>query len=119
MIFSEDQSELFLPDNVSKLLDFADAQQTLAIPHHVGYKHGWRGANFDHFRAAVSPVVEIFSEHGCIETDRAPFPMIRHSNGGRSTAITIIPQFWAGRRFGFVASSDNQRGYPGHMAKEW
>jgi len=73
MIFAEDQRELFLPDHVSKLLDFADAQQALAIPHHVGYKRGWRGANFDHFRAAVSPVVEIFSEHGCTETDRAPF----------------------------------------------
>ena len=39
--------------------------------------------------------------------------MIRHSNGGRSTSNTIVPQLQAGRRFGFVASSDNHRGYPG------
>lgn len=113
VIFPDDQQELFLPDHADKLLDFADAKNALAIPHHVGYKRGWRGANFDHFRPRVSPVVEIFSEHGCTESDRSPYPMIRHSNGGRSTSNTIVPQLQSGMRFGFVASSDNHRGYPG------
>ena len=113
LIFPEDQPDLYLPDHVDKLLEFARAKRALAIPHHVGYKRGWRGANFDHFRADVSPVVEIFSEHGCTESDRAPFPMIRHSNGGRSTSNTISKQLAQGQRFGFVASSDNHRGYPG------
>lgn len=113
MIFPEDQPELYLPDHVEKLLDFAKNRQALAIPHHVGYKRGWRGANFDHYRQLVSPVVEIFSEHGCTESDRAPQPMIRHSNGGRSTSNTIVPQLQKGLRFGFVASTDNHRGYPG------
>ena len=113
LIFPGDQSELFLPDHVEKLLDFADSKGALAIPHHVGYKQGWRGANFSHFRSAVSPVVEIFSEHGCTETDRAPYPMLRHSNGGRSTANTIGRQLEKGLKFGFVASSDDHLGYPG------
>jgi hypothetical protein len=113
MIFPDDQPDLFLPDHVTKLLDFAEANKALAIPHHVGYKQGWRGANFDHFRAATTPVVEIFSEHGCTETDRSPFPMLRHSNGGRSTSNTIVPQLAKGLRFGFVASSDDHLGYPG------
>jgi len=39
--------------------------------------------------------------------------MIRHSNGGRSASNTIVPQLESGLRFGFVASSDNHRGYPG------
>jgi len=39
--------------------------------------------------------------------------MIRHSIGGRSTANTIVPQLTKGMRFGFVASSDNHRGFPG------
>ena len=113
LIFPEDQGELFLPDHVEKLLDFADSKRALAIPHHVGYKQGWRGANFSHFRPAVSPVVEIFSEHGCTELDRAPYPMLRHSNGGRSTANTIVRQLTKGLKFGFVASSDDHLGYPG------
>lgn len=113
MIFHEDQPELFLPDQVEQLLDFAEAKQAFAIPHHVGYKQGWRGANFKHFRASASPVVEVFSEHGCTETDRSPYPMIRHSNGGRSTSNTIVPQLQKGLRFGLVASSDDHLGYPG------
>jgi hypothetical protein len=113
MVFEQDQPELFLPDHVEKLLDFAEAKGALAIPHHVAYKEGWRGANFDHFRPKSSPVVEVFSEHGCSEDTAAPFPYIRHSMSGRSTANTIERQLEKGLRFGFVASSDSHRGYPG------
>ena len=114
VIFPEDQPDLFLPDHADKLLDFATAKGALAIPHHVGYKQGWRGANWKHFRGGdVTPVVEVFSEHGCTETDRSPFAMLRHSNGGRSSANMIHPQLQKGLRFGFVASSDDHRGYPG------
>lgn len=113
MIFAEDQPELFLPDHVEKLLDFAEANRALAVPHHVAYAQGWRGANFDHFRPAASPIVEIFSEHGLSESDTARYPYIRHSMSGRSTANTIQRQLLRGLRFGFVASSDSHRGYPG------
>ncbi len=113
MIFPEDQPQLYLPAHVEKLLDFAEAKQALAIPHHVAYERGWRGANFEHFRPEVSPVVEIFSEHGCSESIAAPSPYIRHSMGGRSTANTIQRQLARGMRFGFVASTDSHRGYPG------
>lgn len=113
MIFPEDQPDLYLPDHVDKLLDFAEAKQALAVPHHVAYARGWRGANFDHFRSAASPIVEIFSEHGCSESVTAPGPYIRHSMGGRDTVNTIQRQLEKGLRFGFVASSDSHRGYPG------
>ena len=63
------------------------------FPHHLAYARGWRGANFDHFTAAVSPVVEIFSEHGCSETITAPVgDFIRHSMGGRVTENTVDRQ---------------------------
>jgi len=113
LVFEQDQPELFLPDHVEKLLDFAELKGALAIPHHVAYKQGWRGANFDYFRPKPSPVVEVFSEHGCSENDTAPFAYIRHSMSGRSTANTIARQLEKGLRFGFVASSDSHRGYPG------
>ncbi|MBW3538657.1 MAG: DUF3604 domain-containing protein [Planctomycetes bacterium] len=113
VIFPGDDNPLFLPDHADKLLEFAAVRGALAIPHHVAYRQGWRGANWQHYRSAVSPVVEIFSEHGCTESDRAPFPMIRHSNGGRWTANTISRQLQRGLRFGFVASSDDHLGYPG------
>ncbi|MCH7988769.1 MAG: hypothetical protein IID46_06395, partial [Planctomycetes bacterium] len=65
IIHPDGEGELFLPDHAEKLLDFAEHNRSFAIPHHVAYKQGWRGANWEHFRSKVSPVVEIFSEHGC------------------------------------------------------
>ncbi len=109
----EPSAELFLPDHINKLLDFAEAKKIVAIPHHPAYNRGWRGTNFDYFRPGPSPVVEIYSEHGCAMSVHAPYPYLRHSNNGRSTANTIEPQLRKGLRFGFVASTDNHRGYPG------
>jgi hypothetical protein len=114
LIFPEDQPDLYLPDHVEKLLDFAAEKEALAIPHHLAYARGWRGANFDYFASAVSPVVEIFSEHGCSESVTSPVgDFIRHSMGGRVTENTVERQLAKGLRFGFVASSDDHRGYPG------
>jgi hypothetical protein len=60
-----------------------------------------------------SPLVEIYSEWGCAEHDRAPYPYIRHTEGGRWTKNTL--QYWLdqGHRIGVLASSDDHLGYPG------
>ena len=114
MIFDRDQAELFLPNHVDRLLDFAEAKDAIAIPHHLGYLQGWRGANWKYFRGGrVSPVVEMMSEHGCTETDHGPFDYITHSQGGRWTRNTVAPRLALGTRFGFVGSSDDHLGYPG------
>jgi hypothetical protein len=57
--------------------------------------------------------VEIYSEHGNSEDDRGPFRYFNHSMGGRVTANTARAALDSGLRFGFVASSDNHRGFPG------
>mgnify|MGYP002624038189 CR=1 FL=1 len=113
MLFPQDNEELFLPDHADKLLDYAVSKNALAIPHHVGYKQGWRGANFDYYRSVTSPVVEVMSEHGCTMSLTSPHDMIRHSMGGRSSHQVIERQLASGMRFGFVGSSDTHRGYPG------
>ena len=113
LVFQEDQPDLFLPNHASRLLGFAKDKGALAIPHHVGYKLGWRGYDWQHFDPQISPVVEVFSEHGCTMSDRAPYPMILHSNGGRSVSQTIEYQLARGMRFGFVASTDDHFGFPG------
>ncbi len=113
MLFPQDNEELFLPDHAKQLLDYAEAKNALAITHHVGYKVGWRGANFDFHRGSTSPVVEVMSEHGCSMSLVSPHDFVRHSMGGRSSQQTIERQLAKGLRFGFVGSSDTHRGYPG------
>jgi hypothetical protein len=57
--------------------------------------------------------VEIYSEHGNGEDDRGLYPYFNHSMGGRIFSNTLIPALENGYQFGFVASSDNHRGFPG------
>ncbi|MEF9438205.1 MAG: hypothetical protein L0922_05535, partial [Candidatus Mariimomonas ferrooxydans] len=57
--------------------------------------------------------MEVFSEHGNAESDRAPFRYIRHSMGGRYTKNTIQYLLEQGHQVGLVASTDDHLGYPG------
>src|SRR5699024_6355642 len=54
----------------------------LAIPHHIGYRKGWRGINWDTYTEELSPVAEMVSMHGCGESDRAPRDYL-HTMGPR------------------------------------
>jgi hypothetical protein len=114
VVFSHDHQPLFLPDDLSTLRAFCRERHALLIPHHLAYAEGNRGVNWDEFDAGdTSPVVEIYSEHGNAESDRGALPYFSHSFGGRVTANTAQAGLARGLRFGFVASSDNHRGFPG------
>lgn len=100
-------------DHISKVQAFAKEKGALLIPHHPAYRWQWRGTAFEFLDTEVSPVVEIFSEHGLAENDRGPFDYVRHSNGGRWTPRTLRALLARGTHVGVVASTDNHSGYPG------
>jgi hypothetical protein len=89
-----------------------EAPAALAIPHHIGYGAGYRGINWETFSPDLSPFVEIFSLHGCSESEEAPYPML-HRMGPRDGQATAAWSLRHGRRFGLVASTDHHSGYPG------
>ncbi len=113
VVFPEDDRPLFYAGDVERLRRFCIEEQALMIPHHLAYPKGVRGVNWDVFREDCTPVVEIFSEHGNSEHDRGPYDFYTHSMGGRETANTARAALDAGKRFGFVASSDDHAGFPG------
>lgn len=92
---------------------FAKEHGAIAIPHHPANRRGHRGADPELWDAEVSPLLEIFSEWGLAEHDRAPYPYKRHTLGGRWTQNTMQWYLAEGRRFGVVASTDDHLGYPG------
>ncbi|KPL14312.1 MAG: hypothetical protein AMS23_06985 [Bacteroides sp. SM1_62] len=108
------EGELVYLDDIKGLQQFARENNAVLIPHHPAYQQGWRGQDWSFLGPVdVSPVVEVFSEHGNAESDRAPFPYIRHSMGGRYTKNTIQYLWELGHQVGIVASSDDHLGYPG------
>jgi len=113
LLYPSGQGELAYHDEAAELQQHAKEAGAMLIPHHVAYARDWRGFNWEHFDPEVSPVVEVFSEHGETLSDRTIFPMIRHSNGGISTANTVAYQLERGLRAGFTASTDDHFGYPG------
>lgn len=113
IIFPGSEAELVYTKGIKEFQQFARDRGAILIPHHPAYKQGWRGQNWNVLDTSVSPVVEIFSEHGCAESDRSPFPYIRHSMGGRNTYNTLQALWEKGYQVGVVASTDDHLGYPG------
>ena len=113
LYYAGDGSPLKYFDHVRELQKYAGASGALIIPHHLAYKQGYRGANLDYLDPSLSPVVEIYSEHGLAESDRGPQDYLRHSNGPRWTQNTLSAILARGFRVGVIASTDDHLGYPG------
>lgn len=84
----------------------------LAIPHHIGYRKGWRGINWDTYTEELSPVAEIVSMHGCGESDRAPRNYL-HTMGPRDAQSMAYHGLERGYVFGFIGSTDHHTAHPG------
>jgi hypothetical protein len=113
LYYPNDGGPLLYHDHVRELQKHARAHSAIIIPHHLAYKQGWRGANIDFLDPSVSPVMEIFSEHGLSEHDRGGRDYVTHSNGGRYTKNTYRAIMRKGFRAGVIASTDDHLGYPG------
>jgi len=98
---------------LGELQDWARRHGAILVPHHLGYRQGWRGANWGAWAADVSPVADGFSEHGCgIEAD-THHAMLLHSMGGCERSQSLVEQWKAGRIVGVAGSTDNHWGCPG------
>ena len=102
-----------LPELREHLRRVADAGlPTLAIPHHIGYRRGFRGINWDAYTEEFAPVIELVSMHGCGEEALAPRPYL-HTMGPRDRASLALTGLAAGHHFGFIGSTDHHSAHPG------
>lgn len=95
-----------------ELSAYARRHGALLIPHHLAYPPGARGVNWDTVDDELSPIAEVFSEHGSSEVDDGEWPMDGHSMSPRSTVNTWVKGLERGLRLGAVASTDNHDGCP-------
>ena len=115
VLYPNGNGELVLAGHIDELTAHAKKSGAILVPHHIGYKCGLpgRGINWDAVDESVSPIIEIYSEHGGAERDRGPWPYIRHTNGPRTTFNSLQYGLSIGKRLGVVASTDDHFGYPG------
>ena len=111
---------LVSPDDNLRLIDCESPREliekcgvpAIAVPHHIGYVPGYRGIDWSSFDPAISPVVEVYSKHGCSMRADGPYPYY-HNMGPRDPRNTVQEGIRAGKRFSFVASTDHHAGFPG------
>lgn len=96
----------------SALLEALDGRPAIAIPHHVAYVPDYRGIIWERFDGVISPLVEVYSKHGCGMSDQAPYPYL-HTMGPRDGRTTVRRGLALGYHFGYTASTDHHAGYPG------
>jgi len=113
ILFPELDGEYVRHQKLKDFQAFAKRSGAILVPHHPGNRRGHRGADPSLWDPAVSPVLEMYSEWGNIEHDRAPYPYKRHTEGGRWTQNTMQWYLKEGRRFGIIASTDDHLGFPG------
>lgn len=83
-------------------------KEAIGIPHHIAYQLGSRGKNWATHNEEFSPVAEIYSSHGCSETEDISIDMARHVHMGPRTGGTdYVSGLDAGYKVGVIASGDN------------
>jgi hypothetical protein len=107
-----DDMPLFQGISPYEVAEALKPREVIAVPHHVGYTPGYRGGNWDTFDSTISPIVEVFSKHGCGMSDDSTHPYL-HDMGPRDSRSTVLAGIRKGLRFGFVGSTDHHAGYPG------
>lgn len=89
----------------------------LVIPHHTGYEIGNRGKDLSIFDEELSPVMEMYSNHGSSEGVNTPVEMTHNvSMGPRTSGGTYRDALDRGYEVGAIASND-QPGLPGTWNK--
>ena len=90
----------------------ANNVKTMMIPHHIGYKAGYRGLNWNEFDPEFIPVVEIMSMHGASESAVAARPYL-HTMGPRDWQSMLQYGLEQGHIVGVVGSTDHHSAHPG------
>lgn len=108
VFFLDNAQAMHHPMSYSELLACYQDIEAIGIPHHVAYQLGSRGKNWATHNEKFSPFVEIYSSHGCSESDDGALPMNRHIHMGPRTAETCYERaIEKGLKVGVIASGDN------------
>ncbi len=115
--FKNHKRPMFKPDSIPEFQDIIREirkknDDAFLTPHHIGYKTGYRGINWDNYSEDTSPFVEIISMHGCSESEDAELRYL-HTMGPRNGSNTMQAGLAKGYHFGVIGSTDHHSAHPG------
>jgi hypothetical protein len=90
--------------------------EALAIPHHTAYRAGVRGRDWSVIDESLSPFSEIYSVHGCSETDEELIGLRQNNHMGPGVGGgTWQDALDRGLHLGAICSTDMWGGMPGRF----
>ncbi len=115
---TEDGFEICRANTLKELYAALQGKKVFAIPHHTAYRIGVRGRDWSVFDESLSPFSELFSIHGCSETDEEWIGMRGNSHMGPGFGGgTYQAALDLGWHVGAIASTDNWGDMPGQFGR--
>jgi len=82
VIHRSESGPIDLVDTLPELYERLRGADALAVPHHTGYLVGMRAPRWSACDETISPFAEIYSIHGCSETDEERIGLRHNSHMG-------------------------------------
>ena len=118
VIYRHEGHPLHTVETLPELYDRLRKVDAIAIPHHTGYYVGQRAPTWAACDDTVSPFAELFSIHGCSETDEEWIGLRHNSHMGPGTGGgTYQEALDRGLHLGAICSTDNWTNMPGHWGQ--
>ncbi|TFG67009.1 MAG: DUF3604 domain-containing protein, partial [Anaerolineales bacterium] len=108
VIYKHEGLPIYTEMDLPALYDRLRKVPAMAIPHHTAYHPGIRAPFWRHTDDKISPFSEIYSIHGCSETDEEWVGMRQNSHMGPTMgASTYQSALDQGLHIGAICSTDN------------
>lgn len=108
VFFLSNEMDMYHPKSYKELYEKFKGSEVIAIPHHLAYKIGNRGKNWETQNDEFSPFAEVYSSHGSSESDLTPLEMNTHIHmGPRNSETSYIRGLSKGNIVGCICSGDN------------
>ena len=117
IVYKDLAGEILYPKDLNDLHDQLrtlrkNGFDSIAQPHHIGYRKGTRGIDWDSFSDEFAPFVEMLSMHGCSEANDNTRPFL-HSMGPSDFESTVLAGLQRGHVFGVSGGTDHHSAHPG------
>jgi hypothetical protein len=114
VMYRQEGQPIYTPQTIGELYACLRGKDAIAIPHHIGYQTGLRAPDWSKTDETISPYAEIFSIHGCSETDEEWIGLRRNSHMGPGASGGVYQRALdLGLHLGAVCSTDNWTNMPG------
>ena len=113
VVYRAEGNPVFTVDTLTELYARLRGLDAIAIPHHTAYPRGARGKDWSVHDDELSPFAEVFSVHGCSETDEERPGLLNGKMGPARGGGTYEDALARGHHVGAIGSTDQVGTFPG------